>query len=178
MNDDDHTGADPPDGSRENPFGPPPTGNPFGAPPPDNPFGSPPPTDPFGRPASSDAPTSAPSGGPPPPSPHDAWRAPPTPTDPFAAPPAGAGVQRAGGAIAALVLGIFGIVICPLCAPFAWVLGRQAEQKIDASGGVLSGRGEATAGKILGIVSCVLSMLAILAFVLLVAVGSSVSTSP
>ena len=55
----------------------------------------------------------------------------------------------------ALILGIVGIVFCPRCVLFAWVLGRKAEQQVDDSGGTLSGRGEATAGKVLGIVSCV-----------------------
>jgi hypothetical protein len=99
----------------------------------------------------------------------------PTTPDPFAAPPYGAAQTRADGAIPALVLGIIGLVFCPLCAPFAWVLGRRAEQQVDASGGILAGRGEATAGKILGIISCVLSALFILLFIALIGVGATVS---
>ncbi|MDX6677631.1 MAG: hypothetical protein QOE31_1683 [Solirubrobacteraceae bacterium] len=157
------------DKDKDNPFGSTPPDNPFGSTPSDNPFGSPPPSDPFGGSA---PPPSAP---PPPADPgQDAWRAAPAPGDPFAAPP-DAARPRADGAIPALILGIIGIAFCPLCAPFAWVLGRQAEQKVDASGGMLSGRGEATAGKVLGIVSCALSVLAILLFIALVVVGSSIS---
>ena len=43
--------------------------------------------------------------------------------------------------MAALVLGILGIVLCPLCGPFAWSLGRKAEQAADASGGALAAAG-------------------------------------
>jgi hypothetical protein len=50
------------------------------------------------------------------------------------------------------VLGILGVVLCPLCGPVAWVLGRKAEQEVDASGGRIGGRGLGTAGKILGII--------------------------
>ncbi|MEY2512862.1 MAG: hypothetical protein QOJ89_220 [bacterium] len=154
---------------KDSPFGPPPSDNPFGSKPSDNPFGAPPSSDPFG----SAAPAPAPPAGEQP----DAWRAPPPARDPFDTPPPGAGAPRAEGAIAALVLGIVGMVFCPLCAPFAWVMGRKAEQQVDASGGTLSGRGEATAGKVLGIVSCCLSVLLIVLFVMLLAIGASVSTS-
>jgi len=60
--------------------------------------------------------------------------------------------QQASSAVAALVLGILSVVLCPLCGPVAWVLGRKAEQEVDASGGRIGGRGLGTAGKILGIV--------------------------
>ena len=68
----------------------------------------------------------------------------------------------ASRAIAALVLGILGIVLCPICAPIAWVIGHAAEQQIDASADRLSGRGLATAGKITGIVGTVLLILYVL----------------
>jgi hypothetical protein len=102
-----------------------------------------------------------------------AWQRPDVPRDPYTVgPPAG----KADGAVAALVLGLVGITVCQLCAPFAWYYGRRAERLIDASGGTLSGRGEATAGKILGIVACVLVVLGILLFVAL-AVGMTSSSS-
>jgi hypothetical protein len=69
-------------------------------------------------------------------------------------------------AVTALVLGILGIVFCPLAAPVAWAIGREAEQQIDASGGALDGRGLATAGKITGIIGAVMLVLYVLAFVL------------
>lgn len=148
--------------------------NPFGSKPSDNPFGSSPGGDPFGGGSSSaDFGASAP-----PPAPNEAWREAREARDPFDAPPPEGSRQRADGAIAALVLGILGLVICPLCAPFAWVMGRKAEQAVDASGGRLSGRGEATAGKVLGMVACVLTILLIVLFIVLIAVGAGLSTSP
>ena len=148
--------------------------NPFGPPPPDDPFGGPPETDPFGNKAAGDDPFSAPSQGAT--TPNEAWPGPAPPHDPFSEPPR-TSPGRAEGAIPALVLGILGIVFCPLCGPFAWFLGRKAEGLVDASGGTLSGRGEATAGKILGIIACVLMVLGVIALIALIAVGSSIDTS-
>lgn len=146
----------------------------------DNPFGSEPPsTDPFGRPAGGDA-YSPPAGGdpstPPPPKAADAWRTGPAPppSGQWAAP---ATAVKADGAIAALVLGILGILLCPLCAPVAWGMGRKAERLVDASGGTLGGRGEATAGKILGMIGTAFIVLGIIAIIALVAIGSSVDTT-
>ncbi|MFP5363388.1 MAG: DUF4190 domain-containing protein [Thermoleophilia bacterium] len=73
--------------------------------------------------------------------------------------------QTGSGAVASLVLGVLGIVLCPICAPIAWSLGRTAEREIDASGGRLDGRGLATAGKITGIIGTVLLILYVLVFV-------------
>ena len=64
-----------------------------------------------------------------------------------------------------LVLGILGIVICGLLAPFAWWLGRRTLQEIDASNGALGGRGAANAGYVLGIVGTVLLGLGVVALV-------------
>ncbi len=166
----------------DNPFGDQPPDNPFGRPLPENPFGSPPPSDPFGRGAGREDPfAAAPAGDPvaPPPA-NEAWRQPSTaPRDPWAPSPQATGSRNAEGAIAALVLGIVGLFFCPLCSPFAWHYGRRAERLVDASGGVLSGRGEATAGKILGIVACGLWALGVIAIIALIAVGSTwdISTS-
>jgi hypothetical protein len=73
------------------------------------------------------------------------------------------------------VLGIIGVVACYLCAPFAYYYGKRAEEAVDASGGTLAGRGMATAGKILGIIGCVLLGLAIIYIivVIIIAIGSS-----
>ena len=62
-------------------------------------------------------------------------------------------------AVAALVLGILGIILCPLLGPVAWVLGRKGEQEVDRSGGAVGGRGLATAGKIVGVVGTFLLLL-------------------
>ena len=84
-----------------------------------------------------------------------------------------------GQAVAALVLGIIGLpFICPILVPsiIALVLGRQAQKRVEASGGALTGAGIAKAGWILGIIGIVLPVLAILFFVLigvLAAVGNA-----
>lgn len=67
--------------------------------------------------------------------------------------------QQASSAVVALVLGILSVVLCPLCGPVAWVLGRKAEQEVDASGGRIGGRGLGTAGKILGIIGTIFMVL-------------------
>ncbi|MEJ7716285.1 MAG: hypothetical protein WKF40_11625 [Thermoleophilaceae bacterium] len=64
-----------------------------------------------------------------------------------------------------MVLGILGLVICGLCAPFAWWQGRSAEAAIAASGGQYGGKGMATAGKILGIIGTVILVLAVIALI-------------
>jgi hypothetical protein len=143
----------------------------------DNPFGAEPPsTDAFGRPIprSDDAFSApAPADSAPPPSSDDVWRSGPAPppTGDYAAPPAG---RKADGAVPALVLGILGIVFCPLCAPVAWSLGRKAERLVDRSGGTLGGRGEATAGKVLGMIGTALIVIGVLLLIGLIALGSSV----
>lgn len=69
-------------------------------------------------------------------------------------------------ATTALVLGILGVVVCQVLGPFAFVIGRKAVREIDASGGMLGGRGNAQAGYVLGIVGIV--MLGVFALFLLV----------
>ena len=59
-------------------------------------------------------------------------------------------------AMTAMVLGIVGLLCCSPAAPFAIWLGHKAMREIDASGGQLSGRGQAQAGFILGIIGTVL----------------------
>jgi hypothetical protein len=66
----------------------------------------------------------------------------------------------AGGVICALPL---------LISPFAWFTGSKAVRDIDESRGAQSGRGEAMAGKVLGIIGTVLLALMI-AFVVLMIV--------
>ncbi|MDP1846181.1 MAG: DUF4190 domain-containing protein [Solirubrobacteraceae bacterium] len=93
------------------------------------------------------------------------------PPPPPPSPSPGAAPAQAPGATAALVLGILSIVICPLCGPFAWSLGRKGEQAADASGGSLGGRGLATAGKILGMIGTFFLLLLIVLLVLSIAFG-------
>jgi uncharacterized membrane protein YjgN (DUF898 family) len=55
-----------------------------------------------------------------------------------------------------LVLGILGIIICGVLAPFAWSMGNKELAAIDSGMRDPSNRGTANAGKILGIVGTVL----------------------
>jgi hypothetical protein len=65
-------------------------------------------------------------------------------------------------ATTSLVLGILGIVMCQVVAPFALVIGRRTVSEIDASGGRLGGRGSAQVGYVLGIVGTVMLGLSVL----------------
>jgi hypothetical protein len=55
-----------------------------------------------------------------------------------------------GYAIAAMVLGIVGFVVCGVGAILALVFGYKARREIDESGGMQKGRGMAVAGIALG----------------------------
>jgi len=80
--------------------------------------------------------------------------------------------------VPALVLGIVGILLCGLAAPFAWWQGKSAEDAITANPGRYGGKGMATTGKILGMVGVALLVLAIIVFILVVVIGiASDSTS-
>ena len=68
-------------------------------------------------------------------------------------------------ATTARVLGILGIVLCGIMAPFAWSIGKRAVAEIDGSNGALGGRGAANAGYILGVIGTILLGLAVLFFI-------------
>ncbi|MFF0544751.1 DUF4190 domain-containing protein [Nocardia thailandica] len=79
-----------------------------------------------------------------------------------------------------LILGILGLAVCQVVAPFAWIMGRRTLAEIDASGGTLGGRSNAQIGYILGIVGSVflifgllVTLGAVLIFVLSVSAGNS-----
>jgi hypothetical protein len=85
-------------------------------------------------------------------------------------------------ATTSLVLGILGVVLCQVIAPFAWSMGKKTLDEIDASQGRVGGRGAAQAGYILGIVGTVLlalSLVFILIYVvfMIAVVGGGVATS-
>ncbi|MFD3744873.1 DUF4190 domain-containing protein [Nocardia sp. NPDC058633] len=78
-----------------------------------------------------------------------------------------------------LILGILGLALCGVCAPFAWMKGRKVVAEIDASEGKLGGRSQANAGYIMGIVgTCVLgvSILVVAGSVLLLIATADSST--
>jgi len=70
-----------------------------------------------------------------------------------------------GQAVAALVLGILGLVFCPIvCSIIAIALGKTSQRKIESSGGTLGGLGMAKAGWVLGIIGLVIGLLWIVFF--------------
>ena len=92
----------------------------------------------------------------------------PPPPPPYGSAPGQPGQpgQPAGNnkkAIWALVLGILGCVCCGFFAGVpAIILGKMAQNEIDASGGAQTGRGMATAGFILGIVAVAFGIIGII----------------
>ena len=90
-------------------------------------------------------------------------------------------VQTGGGssgkATASLVLGILGLIFCPLiCSVLALVFGYQARNEIDGSGGRITGRGSATAGIVLGWVGVAICVLFLILIVIGLLAGDSTST--
>jgi len=67
--------------------------------------------------------------------------------------------------------GLFACVVPILVAPVAWILGAKAVKEIDANPSGYSGRSEANAGKIMGIIGTVLLVLVLLAVIALVIIG-------
>lgn len=115
---------------------------------------------------------------------------------PYPQPGYGYGQQYAGppapnhpSATTAMVLGIISLVGILACAgvtlvlsPFAWAIGGKAVKEIDAAPpGTYSGRDQANAGRIMGIVGTILLVLGVVAIVaiigLAIAVDSSSSTT-
>ena len=86
------------------------------------------------------------------------------------------GRRTEGSATASLVLGIAGLVVCPLvCSILAVIFGNQAKRKI-GSDPSLDGEGMAKAGVILGWVGIGLAALGII-IVIIAAVAANHSTS-
>jgi Domain of unknown function (DUF4190) len=78
---------------------------------------------------------------------------------------------QAEGATTALVLGLLGLLLCQILAPFAWMQGNKALQRIAESNGGLEGEGMAKAGQILGIIGTILLGLGVLGGLIAVIVG-------
>ncbi len=92
------------------------------------------------------------------------WGAPPT--------------RESGSAIAALILGICGFLVCPLvCSIAAIVCAQNAFKEIDGSGGRVTGRGMAQAGLILGWIGVALCALGLILLVALIAFAGNWAVS-
>lgn len=104
---------------------------------------------------------------------------PPGAQQPYAAPGQWQVLPKHPQATLILVLGILGLVVCQVLGPFAWIMGNRAVAEIDANPGVYDGRGEAQAGRILGIIATVILILSVLAiaFFFVLAIGIASTTT-
>jgi hypothetical protein len=95
---------------------------------------------------------------------------------PFPAPAFAAARPKARGAVPALVLGIvavggcFILVVPVFLAPLAWYHGAAGVRRVDREPHLWSGRGEAQAGQVLGMIGTAL-MVGLLGMLLLATVG-------
>jgi hypothetical protein len=120
---------------------PPPTYRPPSAPPPATPGYAQPPPPGYTPPAYGQAP-------PPPPPGYDAPA--------YGTPGYGFAPRTEGMAIAAFVVALVGLFVCGLIAGIvALVLANNAQQKIDAANGQLTGKGFVTAARVIGIIAIV-----------------------
>lgn len=91
--------------------------------------------------------------------------------------PSGSGAYpEASQATTVLVLGILGIVICGILAPFAWSMGNKELAAIDAGRRPPDQRSTANAGRILGIIGTVLLGIGIVVFLLIIVGSFTVTT--
>ena len=81
---------------------------------------------------------------------------------PAGPPPGGWQPPAHPSATTVLVLGILGLVVCGVLAPFAWLKGSAALREIDAAPRRWSGRDQVQIGRVLGIIGSVLLGLAVL----------------
>ena len=71
-----------------------------------------------------------------------------------------------------LVLGILGLVVCAPVGIVAWVMGASDLKEIDAGTMDPTGRGNTQAGKICGMIACILMIIGVVIFGLLFALGA------
>ena len=79
----------------------------------------------------------------------------------------GAGLQPHRGTIV-LVLGILGLVVCPICGIIAWVMGTTDLREMEAGRMDPSGQGLTKAGKICGMISVALAVAVIVIGIMMV----------
>jgi len=107
---------------------------------------------------------------------------PPPPPPGYGPPPGSSGSYSPvrsthGKAIAALICGIAGLVICPFAGIAAVILGPQAKRDIAAEPQRYDGNGMAQAGQILGWIAIAVLAMELIAIAVLVIVGITTSSS-
>lgn len=95
----------------------------------------------------------------------------PTDSNPPTSAPPNQVMQNADRSGLILALGILGIVFCPICAPFAWIMGGTDLARMRDGSMNRGGEGVTKFGYVLGIVGCVLAVLSILVTVVAVVVA-------
>jgi hypothetical protein len=75
-----------------------------------------------------------------------------------------------------LVLGILGLVLCSICAPFAWAKGNKALNEIDRYPEGYTNRATVQAGRICGIVGTCIAIGLIILYVLIAIAAAGAST--
>lgn len=80
-------------------------------------------------------------------------------------------------ATTALVLGILGLVLCQILAPFAWYIGNKEVDAIDAGRRAPENRGTGNAGRILGIIGTVLLVIGVIVGLFFLFFGLLVTTT-
>ena len=78
---------------------------------------------------------------------------------------------------AVLVLGILGLVICVICGIIAWVMGSTDLREMEAGRMDPSGMGMTRAGKICGMISCILALIGVGIGVLMLIFGVFAATA-
>ncbi|HVN11846.1 MAG TPA: DUF4190 domain-containing protein [Kineosporiaceae bacterium] len=84
---------------------------------------------------------------------------------------------EASQTVLAFVLGVIGLVVIQLVAPFAWVISNRELRGIDAGRRDPSNRGLAVAGKVMGIIGTVLLAIGVVVLVLAIILVVAASTS-
>ncbi len=73
------------------------------------------------------------------------------------------------GATMIFVFGLLGLLVCPLLGIVAWIQGNGYQAKCRAAG--VEPEGMAVAGRILGIIACILFLLGICVWALIICLG-------
>ncbi|MCL4196089.1 MAG: hypothetical protein KJZ69_01235 [Phycisphaerales bacterium] len=96
-------------------------------------------------------------------------------------PPGSYGSMRPHRGALILVLGILGLLLCVILGIIAWVMGNGDLRQMDAGVMDPAGRGLTQAGRILGMISCILAILGIgigVIIMVLTVIGAAASGGP
>lgn len=77
-------------------------------------------------------------------------------------------------AVTAMVLGILGLAVCGVVAPFAWSIGKKSLDSIQRNPGMYGGEGMARAGYVMGIIGSILLIVAVVVVIFYFVIVASV----